>query len=307
MGAFGDLLHALPAAASLKRTIPGARLTWVVDPKWAWLLEGNPDVDVLLPVNPRSLQTLPQARGALRQIHTAIDVQGLIKSALIARISGASRRYGFATAYLREKIAGIFYTHRVRPQAGHIVDQNLDLAIAAGAQSRVVDFPLPKGKAEGALPHAPFVLACPWAGWAAKQWPLEHYGELAAMLAKESGYRLVLNAAKAFEAPAGVLVHVSGLPGLIHATRNAAAIVGLDSGPLHLAAALGKPGVALFGPTDPARNGPYGSTISVLRDPSAPTTYRRIAETLPCMRALTPRMVFERLLPCLSPNHTPTR
>ena len=117
-----------------------------------------------------------------------------------------------------------------------------------------------------------------------------------------------MNIASGVDTP--VRQHISGLPGLIDATRRATAILGLDSGPLHLAAALKKPGVALFGPTDPARNGPYGGTIQTLRDPSAPTSYRRTNEILPCMRALTPRMVLELLLPCLttaSPNRTPTR
>ena len=309
LGAFGDVLHALPAAASLRRTIPGARLTWAIAPKWAWLLDRNPDVDTVLPVNRRSAESLRAAWRFFRAnpVDVAVDVQGLIKSALLARASAAPRRLGFSPSHLRERAAALFYTQTVTPTHSHVVDWNLDLALAAGARDRLTDAPLPPGRPEGDLPAGPFVLACPFAGWAAKQWPLDYYEELAALL-RETGHQLVLNLSSPISS--NLPQHISGLPGLIDATRRAAAVVGLDSGPLHLAAALRKPGVALFGPTDPARNGPYGGTIKTLRDPAAPTTYRRMNEILPCMRALTPRMVFENLLPCLttaSPNPTPTR
>jgi heptosyltransferase-1 len=309
LGAFGDVLHALPAAASMKRTIPGARLTWAIDPKWQWLLEGNPDVDCVLPVNRKSRESLRAAWQYFRQtpVDIGVDVQGLIKSGLLLRASRAARRIGFAPGFLRERAAGMFYTERVAPAKAHVVEWNLALARAAGATTVVLDAPVPPGRAEGELPEKPFVLACPFAGWGAKQWPMEHYEELGGLMA-ELGFELVLNVAARTQTAR--YQHVSGLPGLIDATRRAAAVVGLDSGPLHLAAALGKPGVALFGPTDPARNGPFGGTITTLRAPGAPTTYRRMNEILPCMRALSPRMVFETLLPCLttvSPNRTPTR
>lgn len=309
LGAFGDILHALPAAASLARSLPGAHLTWAVDPKWLWLLDGNPDVHHALPVDRRDGRSLAAAHGFFRRhpVDIAVDVQGLIKSALLARASRAPRRLGFSRQFRRETAAGVFYTETTSPTASHVVDWNLDLAVAAGARSRVREFPIPAGRPEGELPPGPYVLASPFAGWAAKQWPPGYYEDLAVLL-RDAGYSLVLNVAARIDTP--VPQHVSGLPGLIDATRRAAAVVGLDSGPLHLAAALNKPGVALFGPTDPARNGPYGGTLQVLRDPSAPTTYRRINEILPCMRAITPRMVFEKLLPCLttaSPKNTPTR
>lgn len=310
LGAFGDVLHALPAAASLKRSIPHARISWAIDPKWQWLLEGNPDVDHVLPVNRKSGDSIRAAWRYLRSnpVRIAVDVQGLLKSAALVRASRAPRRIGFAPPHLRERAAGLFYTEQIPVSGAHVVEWNLDLAAAAGAGGRIADFPLPAGRPEGELPETPFVLAAPFAGWGAKQWPLEHYEELAGLLRQEAGLELVLNVARPF--PSKLRQHVSGLAGLLDATRRATAVVGLDSGPLHLAAAIGKPGVALFGPTDPARNGPYGGTITVLRDPSAPTTYKRMNDILPCMRALTPRMVLETLQTCLttaSRNPTPTR
>jgi len=311
LGALGDVLHALPAAASLKRGLRGARLTWVIEPRWKWLLAGNPDVDEIIELNRRSTASVRAAWGALRskRFDIAVDAQGLIKSALVARASGAPVRIGYARGVAREGLSTLFYTSRVRPAGAHVVEHGLALAAAAGPEQLTIDFPLPSGASEGVLPDGPFVLAAPFAGWKAKQWPLEYYGELAAMLRRHN-HTLVLNVAPGATVPEGVAVHTSSLNGLLDATRRAAAVVGLDSGPMHLAAALGKKGVALFGPTDPARNGPYGGTIEVLRDPTAPTTYRRIDEILPCMRALSPQRVFERLLPCLatsSPNPTPTR
>lgn len=311
LGAFGDVLHALPAAASLKRGLKGARLTWVIEPRWRWLLAGNPDVDHIIELNRRSLDSVRAAWDALRarRFDIAVDAQGLIKSALVARASGAPVRIGYARGVAREGAAATFYTSCVSPAGAHVVEHGLALAAAAGSEQLTIDFPLPSGKAEGTLPDGPFVLAAPFAGWKAKQWPLEYYGELAALLRRHN-HTLVLNVAPGAVAPDGVAIHTSSLDGLLDATRRAAAVVGLDSGPMHLAAALGKKGVALFGPTDPARNGPYGGSLRVMRDSSAPTTYRRIDELLPCMRALSPRRVFENLLPCLatsSPNPTPTR
>src|SRR5262249_37836946 len=124
-----------------------------------------------------------------------------------------------------------------------------------------------------------FVLASPLAGWRSKQWPLESYALLATRLRREAGVTLALNGPPSertsFANVPDALTHVSSLAGLIDATRRATAVLGVDSGPMHLAAALGKPGVAIFGPTDPARNGPVGDTFTVLRSPEATTSYKR--------------------------------
>lgn len=312
LGAFGDILHALPCAASLKRGIDGARLTWVVDPRWRWLLNGNPDVDEVISLDRKSFDSVRAAYRRMRSTRydIAVDAQGLIKSGLVIRASGAARRIGYAPAFLRERAAAMFYTETVSPIGTHVVEQGIALAAAAGSRKLVIEFPLPPGEPDGVLPPGPFVLASPFAGWKAKQWPMAHWGELGRLIRWETGQTLVLNHGKPFEAPPHVERHISSLEGLLDATRRAGTVVGLDSGPIHLAAALERPGVALFGPTDPARNGPYGDSIAVMRHPGAPTTYRRIDEILPCMESLTPRAVFDRLQPCLhiaSRNATRTR
>jgi heptosyltransferase I len=142
------------------------------------------------------------------------------------------------------------------------------------------------------------VLAAPFAGWTAKQWPLAAYARLGELLHARS-IRLVLNIPAAREAQLRghpVSVQVSGIPGLIDATRRCMAVVGVDSGPLHLAAALAKRGVAIYGPTDPATNGPYGGTITVLRSPAAVSSYTRRRDIDASMESISPGQVFAELM-----------
>jgi heptosyltransferase I len=301
LGSMGDLIHALPAVATLKHSFPGSRLTWMVEARWAELLEGNVFVDRVVVLERKNLGGIWRALRELRseRYDLAVDFQGLIKSALAASLARPDRIYGFHQSQLREKAAGLFYSGKTLSQAGHVVDQNLDLAGSAGATSILRAFPLPEGRPEGETPQGDFVLASPLAGWAGKQWPFEYYEELAARLRMEIGLPLVVNGpvqdAARLAGIRGVLVHCSSLSGLIEITRRATAVVGIDSGPLHLAAALGKPGVAVYGPTDPGRNGPYGCSFTVLRSPRATTTYKRSAAVDRSMFEISSQSVFEAL------------
>ncbi len=301
LGAMGDVVHALPAVASLKSGFPGACLTWVIDSRWAPLIAGNPYVDEIVEFSYRDRASLQRIWKALRArpFDLVVDIQGLIKSAIIARIPRSPVVVGFHPARARERFAALFYTRRVRPQTVHVVDHYMELALAAGVREPVYDFVLPAGRPEGQLPDRPFVLACPFAGWGSKQWPLERYSELARKLAGE-GLVLVVNGPESARAELDRITwawaHTSGIEGLIYATRQAIAVVGVDSGPLHIAAALGKPGVAIYGPTDPARNGPYRSNMEVVRLQGALTTYRRGSEIARSMRAIPPTVVFGELM-----------
>ncbi|HUI78875.1 MAG TPA: glycosyltransferase family 9 protein [Bryobacteraceae bacterium] len=300
LGAMGDIIHTLPAVASLKHSFPGCRLTWAVEPRWAPLLEDNPFLDELLLFRRDGPAGWLENWRGLRAHHYdfAVDFQGLIKSALVASAARPGRLFGYHQSQLRERTAALFYSDKTESRSTHIVDRHLDLAASAGAASAVRAFPLPAGRPEGDLPPE-FVLASPLAGWKGKQWPIEHYRALAALVRRECGIPLVLDGPPSAlpelaEVPEA-LPHGSGIPGLIHATRRAAAAVGVDSGPLHLAAALGKPGVAIFGPTDPARNGPYGDSMRILRSPGAMTTYERSTSVAESMAAISPGEVFEAL------------
>ena len=304
LGAMGDIIHTLPAAASLKHSYPGSHLTWVVESRWRPLLEDNPFIDRIVELRRGSfsglLETVRELRSARYDV--AVDFQGLLKSATAATFAWPDRIFGYHQSQVRERVAALFYSNKTVARAAHVVDRHLELAAAAGAIHPLRSFPLPGGCPEGDLPANDFVLASPLAGWGAKQWPLAHYRVLAVRLRDELGLPLVLDGA-----PGSGFDHDSTLPGLIYATRRAVAVVGVDSGPLHLAAALNKPGVAIFGPTDPARNGPYGTSMRVLRSAAAATTYKRHPDIAECMQAITPDQVFDSLKELLcSPSPTPT-
>lgn len=295
LSSMGDVIHALPAVASLKHSFPHSHVSWVIRIRWMPLLEENPFVDEVIPFE-RTLRGVIGARRKFREhrFDLAIDFQGLIQSALVATAARPDRIVGFHRSQVREKAATLFYSTCVETHAPHIVDRNLELAAAAGASSLLHTFSLPEGSPEGTLPDGKFVLTSPLAGWGSKQWPVEFYQELAGRLAVP----LVVNgppgAADILSTIRGAHVHLSGIAGLIHATRRAQAVIGVDSGPLHLAA-LSKPGVAIFGPTDPLRNGPYGGTIRVLRSAGVTTTYKRAAGAHDSMRAISPEDVLEAM------------
>ena len=312
LGAMGDIIHTLPAAAWLKQAHPGAHLTWLVEPQWAALLEGNPYIDRVVHMHRRNFAGLVQTRRELRSARydLAVDFQGLLKSALAASAANPSRIYGFHQSQVRERLAALFYSHKTMARAAHIVDRNMELAAACeapGGEHAQRIFPLPPGRAEGDLPAGDFVLASPLAGWASKQWPIAHYRELAGRLRRELGVPLVLDGPPSanFDDVKSAVPHHSSLAGLIYATRRAAAVVGVDSGPLHLAAALGKPGIAIFGPTDPERNGPYGDFLRVLRASAASTSYKRGNTIDPSMQSISPHQVFEILKPLLLERRHP--
>ena len=334
----GDVIHTLPAVARLKSHLSEAELSWVIEPQWACLLKDNPYVDRIIeaplrrwraqPFRARTRRKFRTFREALRKepFDLAIDFQGLLKSACVTYLSRAERVFGFHRKELREPLAASLYSDRITATAAHVVDRNLGLAaealtaIGAGDQELGVvgedeiRFPLPAGVPDSQLPEPQlpgggFVLTTPMAGWGSKQWPLELFSELAAILHHETGMTLLVDCAPSDRAKADGIVrrapagscrlHVSSIEGLIAATRKARAVIGVDSGPLHLAAALQAPGVALFGPTDPARNGPYGSTFRVLRAPAAATSYKRRGEIDPSMRSIEPQEVWAALEPML--------
>ncbi|HEY1947544.1 MAG TPA: glycosyltransferase family 9 protein [Bryobacteraceae bacterium] len=301
LGAMGDIIHALPAVASLKQSFPQSPITWVVAEKWTALLEGNPYLDRVIPLNRKSTASLRAVWRELRDLKPAIaiDFQGLLQSALVGRASAPDEFIGLDRSVIREKLAVRLYTQEVLAYGPHRVERNLQLAQQAGAHSLTEQAWIPPGKPEGELPNGAFVLANPFAGWVSKQWPIDRYEELARML-EHAGLSLVVNVphsrAQEVQQFARLKVHVSGIPGLIDATRRATAVVGLDSGPLHLAAALGKPGVAIYGPTDPAQNGPFKSRLTVLRAENVRTTYQRDTEIHPSMRQITVDQVAAALI-----------
>jgi heptosyltransferase-1 len=310
----GDIIHTLPAATALREAFPDSEIGWVVEERWAELLctlptprsgprsPQRPLVDRIHTVNTRrwrksllSLQTLQEAAAALSDLKApsyeiAVDLQGAIRSAIVARWSGAPAVYGAAQP--RENVASMFYTHIVITQGEHVVEQNFSVAEAvAHRKLKMPKLQLPfdetaesecaRNLQERGIHN--FVIVNPGAGWGAKRWPEERYGEVARELVKD-GVRVFVNCGPGEENLGGAVVEASGgtaenipcsLTQLIALTRRAKLFIGGDTGPMHLAATLRIPVVAIFGPTDPARNGPLGTANIVLRSPSSVTSHVR--------------------------------
>ena len=317
LSALGDVIHTLPAAQALREKFPETMIGWVIEERWAELLcapgtplrgprlAQRPLVDWLHPVNltgwrksPLTLSTLQQIARVWNDVRSArydvaVDLQGAIRSAVLARWSGARVVYGAAEP--RESPASLWYTRRAVARGTHVVEQNLSVAQAvAKSELRVPRVELPfdplteESISQDLAQHGvgEYAILNPGAGWGAKRWPAQRYGEVARQLAKD-GLRCLVNFGPGEEelfqevnAASGGVVRPTkaSITGLIALTRRARLFIGGDTGPMHLAAALQVPVVAIFGPTDPARNGPYGTRSVVLRNPSSPTSHARVAK-----------------------------
>src|SRR5579862_302351 len=322
LSAMGDIIHTMPAVQALRRAFPHVHLGWLVEERWAELLRApgfsrlgprsaeRPLVDEVHTVNLKAWGNSLFSISALQRIATlwndvrdanydvAIDLQGAIRSALLARLSRARVIYG--SAQPREAPASLWYTRKVQAEGRHVVEQNLSVAQAAikahanfgpAVVPNCIDFPRdPQSEERVAACLAEFgvhrfVILNPGAGWGAKRWPAARYGEVARGLA-EFGLQSVLNYGPGEEPLVRTAETASGgaaramkctISELIALTRRAQLFVGGDTGPLHLAAALHVPVVGIYGPTDPARNGPYAAQSIVLRSADSVTSHARRA------------------------------
>lgn len=322
LGSMGDIIHTLPAASALRDAFPEARIDWIIDPKWSRLLEGNSDLSGVIEFDRKNMRGMTATVRALRaaRYSCAIDFQSLYKSAILAFLSGAPRRIGFERRYAREGLASLFYTDRVRPHGAHKVEHNLTLVESAGARKTPPRFPLvihledddrAARELAGCAIREFFVLN-PGGGWRSKCWPAERYGELHRKLAACYGWSGVVTFGPREEELAERVVRAGGdhppvaiplsLGPLMAVLHRARFMVAADTGPLHLAAALGTPVVGLFGPTDPARNGPYspGPCNVVVRNAlDSETTYRRGATDSPAMLSISVEQAFAAVQRCL--------
>jgi heptosyltransferase I len=269
--------------------------------------------------NPFSGETIADIRRVRRELRTehydvCVDLQGAVRSALIGRWARPKRMIG--EEHPREFAARFLFGERVATEGRHVIEQALEVAGAIDGERLSMAAPLlPRdARAEewcerfvGARIWGPMVLMNPGAGWGAKQWPAAWYGQVAAMLA-EQGYSVVVNARESEAALAGETVKASGdtaiqvdpsLGELISLTRRASLMIAGDTGPLHLACALGKSVVGIFGPTDPARNGPFGCANRVLRHPESKRDHSRRAEPEAGLLTIQPEAVFEAAMDLL--------
>jgi lipopolysaccharide heptosyltransferase I len=305
LSSIGDIVHALPAVAALGQSFPQAGIHWLIEKRYAPLLEGNPYVHRIIPLDTLSWRgslppfsvlehMLATLRGLRRNAYeAAVDFQGLWKSAIIALLAGAKGRVGLAEPWLREPSAGILYTERVSAAGRkHVVEESLALVEHLGARVGPWQFPLPHTPEDdqyvddqlARLQAQDFMIINPGGGWKAKRWAPENYALLLRHLESRFSGKLLLTGSpeenalisgilesagtkRAFYFPSSVLQFIA-------LARRAKLYLGGDTGPSHLAAAVGTPLVAIHGPTDPARNGPFNKADIALYN-QAPVNHSR--------------------------------
>ena len=343
LSAMGDVLHALPAVTALREVHAHATIGWVIEERWAELLcspeasrcgalsEQRPLVDFLHTVDTRAWRrslfsdaTWSAARSSVQLMRNcrydvALDFQGAVRSALLARVSGAPVVYGFAQP--RENAASMFYTRQVQTTGIHVVEQNFSLARTFAKQDLPIGTAkLPRyepaetrvaEKLQGVVFDS-YAILNPGAGWGAKQWPADRYGEVARSLAERTGLRSVINFGPGEKELAGAVELAScgaakslatSLSELIALTRRAHLFIGGDTGPMHLAALLDVPVVAIFGPTNPARNGPFGTRSVVLRNITSVTSHARVPHPEQGMLEITAGDVVSAAIDLLGLKH----
>lgn len=348
LGAMGDILHALPVATGIRALMPHATIGWLIEERWSELLTAQGRKASPNSVSPQkpvvnNIHTLDTRRwrrhfwrpsataeifGALGRVRRisydfALDFQGAIKSGFFAWCGGAAIVAGFADP--RESGARFFYRKKLSRRGEHVIEQNHALAVQAlkpvlgGHELKLLAPQLPVDPAAEAWAHseigrlgiASFAILNPGAGWGAKQWPPERFGEVARALAAHN-LKTLVNASPDEAELASAVVEASGghayelrctIGQLIALTRRARIFVGGDTGPLHLAAALGIPVVGLYGPTDPARTGPFGASSIALRHPESETTFSHHRQSEAGLMKITAEEVISAARHLLGSSH----
>lgn len=300
LGAIGDIVHTLPALAAVRRERPDVHLTWVAERRSAEILRGNPLIDVLVEIDTRAMregglldEMVPEIRrqlGPLRkqEFDVAIDFQGLIKSGIVAKLSGAKTRWGFSRKNLREPASRLFLNKTVKvPKTTSVIEKNLRLAESALGPFTSVgepEFPIfteaehrLEADSIAARAGGNFAILNPGGGWVTKLWHAEKYGQLADRIWKEHGIVPVVASGPAEKEIAEKVIVASrsgktiaaepSLKGFYELAKRARVYIGGDTGPTHLAVAAGTPVVGIFGPTEWWRNGsPNPADICVERN-----------------------------------------
>ncbi len=325
----GDIIHALPVLAGLRQRYPQAHIAWLASSSYVSLLEAQPAVDEVIAFDRRLYGRLgrsPRATAGFvafvrelrrRRFELVIDLQGLFRSGFLSKASGAEVRIGFGDA---RELGWVFYTHRMAVGAGdpHAVDKNYLVAELLGFSGRQKDFALhvpPDVQQrtttvirEAGLEYGSYAVLVPAGRWETKCWPAERFAKLADMIADRLGLRVVLLGT---ESESGVcrqvqqgasakLVNLAGrsdLLQLVAVIKGAKLVITNDSGPMHVAAALDRPVVAPFGPTNPVRTGPYSARARVVREPMpcSPCYLRRMDQCAyqhRCLRQISAERIF---------------
>jgi heptosyltransferase-1 len=332
LGAMGDILHALPALTALRIAHPEWITEWVVEPTWRALLAARqstgrdtgsdrpmqPLVDRIhiasskqwrkTPFSGQTRREISALRRALKneRYDAVLDLQGALRSAVIARMASSRRFIG--ESHPREAIARWLFTDRIETHTAHVIEQDLELASAVAGDTLAPVQPWlpadPEAEAwacEQLHSGEPTVLINPGAGWGAKRWPAERYAEVARALLNR-GIRVLINAGPGELSLADSIIKKTGggaslllcsVEQLVAVTRRISLAIAGDTGPLHLACALGRPVVGIYGPTDPSRNGPYATRFKVLRSPESRRDHSRREAPEAGLLTITPEDVLQ--------------
>jgi heptosyltransferase-1 len=332
LSAMGDVIHTIPAVQALRQAFPHAMIGWLIEERWAELLCApraqrrgprsveRPLVDWVHTVDlkgwRKSLFSVQNLEGIARvwndiraaRYEVAVDLQGAIRSAVLAQWSGAPVVYGAKEP--RESPAALWYTRQVAANGVHVIERTMSIVEPLAGRNLPVgesEFPTDSAAEENIEQQlrqagiCKFAILNPGAGWGAKRWPAERYGEVARALA-ECGLQSMVNFGPGEEELAREVEAASqgtarrlqcSISEFIALTRRAKLFIGGDTGPLHLSAALRVPVVAIFGPTDPKRNGPYGTRRVVLRNPESRTTHARNPRPDETLLAITVEAVVD--------------
>ncbi len=333
LSSMGDIVHALPAVAALRARYPTAAIDWLVEARWQELVELNPHISDCISVDthalrrhplrefPRFLRTLAALRR--KRYDCVVDLQGLYKSAVLGWLTGGPRRLGFHQRALREPGSGLFYTEHVQPPtAVHVIESNLALVARLGVDARgLLAFVLPTLPEEETYVEEElrrrgveaFFILSPGGGWQGKCWPVERYAELHDALVEARGWRGVINVGPGEEELAAEVARLTHAGQTIWfpltprqyvaLARRAQVVVSGDTGPLHVAAAVGTPVVGLYGPTDPGRTGPFGPRVAVVSHRAvSPVSYQRTRMVSPAMLAIRVDEVVAAIERLVSPR-----
>ena len=318
MSSLGDVIHALPTLYAVRKNWPHAKITWAVHPQFAHILPGKPWIDEVILIEKKGLKSfsyLRQLRKVLhsRQFDMTLDLQCIAKSAIVSFLSGAPEKYGYWELREGSKLVN---KALVGPhQYDHVIERYLDTVRVLGGTVDAIEFPLPKSQeawdhvqqlwAERGLEREDinrgnYIVVAPGARWAVKEWPIPHFSQLCKRLV-EDGQNVVLMGAPADQDKSQAIVDAVQDPRLIDMTgatsleelteliRYSKLYISADTGPLHLANALKKPLIAMYGTTSPDRTGPYGGDyVHILVSPTSKATAKEpLVDDTDCMAQLS--------------------
>jgi len=313
----GDIIHTLPFLSSIKSRFPTSELHWVIAKPYKDLLNLNPLINKLWIIDKDTWKKIKNIKDTLSELNIlfknlkkekfdlVIDLQGLLRSGIITYATNAPMRVGFDKAREGSKV---FYTHKVKcPENIHAIIKYLKVAEFLGCDVNKIAFPLKWDNSKSIMkeiPYKNYIVVIPSARWKTKIWPPEKYGKLISLLPLKSiivGSKEDINIANRIlfysNNNAISLVGKTNLNQLIEIIRNAEFVISNDSGPMHIASALNIPIVAIFGPTNPVKTGPYGKNHIVIKEKvSCSPCRKRSCEDMRCMKLLTVEKVYNTIM-----------